>query len=121
MPGRTSRWWVHRGGREGGWLVVEAERMSAGVGVAHLQVQDSTRSAYASPHIVHHHEAQSVACPLLAHAAQVHDVLAMRLNRITLPDNGAAPALPGAAAAKKSYEVDDGALAALLAAGCVCV
>lgn len=38
----------------------------------------------------------------------VHDVLAMRLNRITLPDNGAAPALPGAAAAKKSYEVDDG-------------
>lgn len=46
--------------------------------------------------------------------AQVHDVLAMRLNRITLPDNGAAPALPGAAAAKKSYEVDDGALPALL-------
>ncbi len=45
---------------------------------------------------------------------QVHDVLAMRLNRITLPDNGAAPALPGAAAAKKSYEVDDGAFAAVL-------
>lgn len=40
---------------------------------------------------------------------QVHDVLGMRLNRITLHDNEAAPALPGAAVAKKSYEVDDGA------------
>lgn len=45
----------------------------------------------------------------LASQSQVHDVLGMRLNRITLHDNEAAPALPGAAAAKKSYEVDDGA------------
>ena len=50
-------------------------------------------------------------CPALPNKPkQVHDVLAMHLNRVTLHD---APAAPGAPGGKKSYEVEDGALGAL--------
>lgn len=38
----------------------------------------------------------------------VHDVLGMDLNRITVEEPGSKPVLPGAATAKKSFEVGDG-------------